>query len=272
MQSVQRVLEADTDIELFLVDNASSDGSFSQVQQAFAQDTRLHGVAFNENLGFAAGVNRVLPRTRGAYVLILNPDCLLEKATLSRLLASLEPYPQAGMAGVLVQNEDGSEQASCRRHIPTPQRALVQMLWLHKLFPHWQTVVQHQQALPSQPVTLDGISGAFMLVRRAAVEQVGLLDERYFLHCEDLDWFMRFRAAGWQILFVPEVRVTHVKGVCSQHQPLRVSWYKHRAMLMFYHKFFRASYPAPLFWAVRLGVWARFALLAALQSLKRLWH
>ncbi len=269
LESVRRVLDSTAEIELFLVDNASADGSFVQVQQTFADDARLHCRALKENIGFAGGINQVLPATRGTYILLLNPDCLIEKDTLSRLLSVLEQYPQAGMAGVLVQNQDGSEQPSCRRRIPTPARALVQMLMLHKLFPHWQTVVQTQQPLPTAPLLLEGISGAFMLVRREAVEQVGMMDDSYFLHCEDLDWFIRFQAAGWQILFVPEIRVTHIKGVCSQHQPLRVSWYKHRSMLKFYRKFFRQRYPAPLFWAVSLGVWSRFAWLAVLQGLGR---
>jgi len=269
LQAVQRALDSDTEIELFLVDNASSDNSFTQVQQAFADESRLHCKALTQNLGFAGGVNQALPSTCGTYILVLNPDCLLEKDTLSRLLAVMEQHPQAGMAGILVQNEDGTEQESSRRRIPTPGRALVQMLMLHKLFPHWQTVVQSQHALPDEPVVLEGISGAFMLVRRTAVEHVGMLDESYFLHCEDLDWFMRFQAANWQILFVPKVRVTHVKGVCSQHQPIRVSWYKHRGMLKFYRKFFRQTYPAPLFWAVSFGVWSRFTVLAFLQGLRR---
>ncbi len=268
-QAAQRVLDSDTAVELFVLDNASEDDSFTHLLHRYGTDARLHSEQLAHNLGFAAAVNRALPHVRGAYILILNPDCLISRDTLSRLRTALDAYPQAGMAGVLVLNEDGSEQASSRRHIPTPGRALVQLLFLHRLFPHWQTVAQSRQPLPTAPVELEGISGAFMCVRRAAVEQVGLLDERYFLHCEDLDWFMRFQAAGWRILFVPQLRVTHLKGVCSRRQPLRVSWYKHRAMLMFYRKFFRHSYPAPLLWVVSLGVWLRFSALALLHSLRR---
>ncbi len=268
LQSVQKVLTSDADVELFLIDNASDDDSFMAVQTAWADDPRLHCVALLENLGFAGGVNQALPQTRGTDILVLNPDCLIQADTLSRLQAVMNDHPQAGMAGVLVLNEDGSEQASCRRRIPTPGRALVQMLLLHKWFPRWQTVVHSESDLPQQPTVLEGISGAFMWVRRDAIEQVGMMDESYFLHCEDLDWFMRFQAAHWQILFVPQVSVTHLKGVCSQRQPIRVSWYKHRSMLMFYKKFFRKSYPAPLFWAVTLGVWMRFTLFAAIKLLK----
>jgi hypothetical protein len=109
---------------------------------------------------------------------------------------------------------------------------------------------------------VEAISGAFMFVRREALEQVGPLDEGYFLHCEDLDWCMRFQQAGWQVLFVPDVEVTHYKGHSSKHQPIKILWHMHRGMVRFYRKFFRARYPLPLMWLVVAGVWVRFSGLA----------
>jgi GT2 family glycosyltransferase len=103
-----------------------------------------------------------------------------------------------------------------------------------------------------------------------AMEQVGPMDDRYFLHCEDLDWCMRFRIAGWQILFVPGVEIIHNKGVCGADRPIRVEWYKHKGMILFYRKFFRRQYPVGLMYLVTAMVWTRFTILAALLSLKRL--
>ncbi len=113
------------------------------------------------------------------------------------------------------------------------------------------------------------ISGACMLVKREAVEDVGWWDEEYFLHCEDLDWCMRFRQKGWKILFVPDARIVHAKGACSQEQRLFVEWHKHKGMMRFYRKFFSHQYPSVLMGLVTVGVWLRFGLVAAGVTLRR---
>jgi GT2 family glycosyltransferase len=172
-----------------------------------------------------------------------------------------------GMAGCLIRNPDGTEQAGCRRAVPTPWRTMVRTLCLNKLFPRhprFQSFVLGGQPLPAEPVPQEAISGAFMLVRRAALEEVGALDEGYFLHCEDLDWCMRFRQASWQILFVPHAEALHYKGYCSRDRPVFVSWHMHKGMARFYRKFFRHQYPAPLMVGVFGAVWVRFVILAFL--------
>ena len=98
---------------------------------------------------------------------------------------------------------------------------------------------------------------------------VGLLDEGYFLHCEDLDWCMRFRKRGWKIMFVPDARVFHQKGACSKTRPIFVEWHKHKGMMRFYSKFFRHQYPGILFWIVGFGVWLRFGIIALNYSVKK---
>lgn len=108
-----------------------------------------------------------------------------------------------------------------------------------------------------------------MFVRRAALEQVGPLDEGYFLHCEDLDWCMRFRQAGWKIMFVPDVAVIHFKGQSSKARPIRVLWHKHKGMIRFYQKFFRREYSWALMVLVAIAVWTRFSLLALVELLGR---
>ena len=97
-----------------------------------------------------------------------------------------------------------------------------------------------------------------MFLRREAFERVGLMDEEYFLHCEDLDWCMRFWQAGWKILFVPQVRVVHLKGLSTQFHPVLSEYHKHRGMVRYYNKFFRHQYPAALMGVVRVAVWSRF--------------
>ncbi len=171
------------------------------------------------------------------------------------------------MAGSLLQNPDGSEQAGSRRAVPTPWRSFVRTFGLARVFPQYRRLfddfVLAGQPMPAGPVAMEAISGAFMLVRRSALSEVGLLDEGYFLHCEDLDWCMRFRDAGQSILFVPDVAVVHHKGHCGRDRPVRVLWHMHRGMIRFYGKFFRHQYPRPFLWVVFAGVWARFLATSA---------
>jgi GT2 family glycosyltransferase len=108
-----------------------------------------------------------------------------------------------------------------------------------------------------------------MLVKPDAVAEIGLWDEHYFLHCEDLDWCMRFVRGGWQVLFVPSAPITHAQGVCSKSRPIFVEWHKHKGMTRFYRKFFRQTYSIPLLWLVIVAIWCRFGLIALRSRLQK---
>jgi len=177
------------------------------------------------------------------------------------------------MAGCLIRNLDDSEQAGCRRRVPTPWRTFVRVLHLNTLFPsikRFECCLMHEIPLPENPVNIEAISGAFMLVKKEALEDVGRMDEGYFLHCEDLDWCMRFRQKGWKIRFVPDVEITHAKGICSEGRAVRVEWHKHKGMVRFYRKFFRHQYTLPLMLLVIFSVWGRFMAIVVVANLKRL--
>ncbi|HHM04520.1 MAG TPA: glycosyltransferase family 2 protein, partial [Gammaproteobacteria bacterium] len=225
---------------------------------------KVHILSNGKNLGFSRANNIAIQRARGRYVLLLNPDCIVNPDTLPQMLKVMESDPTAGMAGCLIRNPDGSEQPGCRRAVPTPWRTFVRIMHLYHAFPHhprFRSFLLHNDPLPKDPTPVESISGAFMLVRRSAIEQVGTLDEGYFMHCEDLDWCMRFSQAGWKILFVPSVEVIHFKGSCSKERPIRVIYHMHRGMVRFYRKFFQHHYSWPLMGLVALAVWVRFAIL-----------
>ncbi|ABA58628.1 glycosyltransferase family 2 protein [Nitrosococcus oceani] len=272
-EAVRSVLEADISLEIIVVDNGSRDSSLTCLRSIVDGDSRVRMIENNRNLGFARANNIALRQVLGEYVLLLNPDCVIRPNTLPSMLEAMVREPEAGMAGCLLRNPDGTEQAGCRRSVPTPWRTFVRVLHLNKLFPYhprFQGFVLSRQVLPRESFSLEAISGAFMLVRREGLKHVGLLDENYFLHCEDLDWCMRFRQAGWKILFVPSVEVVHYKGTCSKDWPIRVLWYKHKGMVYFYRKFFRHQYPLSLMGLVTGAVWGRFCVLAGLTLLRRL--
>jgi len=270
-QCVESLLQSSFPIHVLVSDNNSTDDSI-RFLNAKIQDSRLHVEENGRNLGFAKASNMVLPIATGEYILFLNPDCIIQPDTLTVMLGEMEKRLDVGMAGCLILNEDGSEQAGCRRRVPTPARSLIRVLRLDIPFPilRGQGLILHQHLLPEDPIDVEAISGAFMLVRRSALEDVGTMDEGYFLHCEDLDWCMRFRQKGWKILFVPHVTAVHHQGTCSDSRPVRVEWHKHKGMIRFYRKFFRHQYPLPLMLVVMISVWVRFVLQSVILTAKRI--
>ncbi len=256
--------------EVIVVDNASNDDSLVQLEAAFPGDRKLKIIRNRKNLGFAAGCNIGGKKGIGQYLLFLNPDCVLEPNAVKQLLRPLERYTDVGMVGGLLLNPNGTEQAGGRRAIPTPWRSFVRAFGLSRFADRWPRLFfdfhLHKQPLPIHPIEVEAISGACMLIRRAAMQDVGHWDEGYFLHCEDLDFSMTLRRKGWKIMFVPDVRIVHDKGGCSRSRPIFVEWHKHRGMMRFYRKFFRHQYPGPLMWLVSVGIWLRFFLVASYHS------
>ena len=259
--------------EVVLVDNASSDSSIEECAHQFEGDRRLRIVRNKANVGFAAACNIGVAVSSAPFLLFLNPDCVIQPGAVSILLAALQSAERVGMVGGLLVNADGTEQGGGRRAVPTPWRSFVRAFGLHRFAHRWPKLFYdfhlHKQPLPEGPIEVEAISGACMLVKRAAVEDVGLWDEGYFLHCEDLDWCMRFRQRGWQILFVPDARIAHALGACSRSRRVFVEWHKHKGMVRFYRKFFRHQYPGALMWLVMLGVWLRFGLAAVYLTARR---
>jgi GT2 family glycosyltransferase len=256
--------------QIIIVDNASHDGSLD----ALPDSERVRVILNPSNLGFATACNIGARASAAPYLLFLNPDCTVEPDTLTRLRQCLDSDDRIAMAGGLLLNPDGTEQSGGRRAIPTPWRSFVRAFGLHRLAHRWPKLFfdfhLHRHPLPDHPVEVEAISGACMLVKREAVEAIGLWDEGYFLHCEDLDWCMRFRQAGWKIMFVPGARVHHALGASSRSRRVFVEWHKHKGMLRFYRKFFRDQYPGVLMWLVTLGVWLRFGLVALYWTARRM--
>ena len=249
-------------VEVIVVDNVSHDGSLDGLPDS----PRIRVIRNTTNVGFAAACNIGIQASSATFLLFLNPDCFFQPGAVATLLAGLQFGDRVGMVGGLLVNEDGSEQGGGRRAVPTPWRSFVRAFGLHRFAHRWPKLFYdfhlHKQPLPEGPIEVEAISGACMLVKRETVEDVGLWDEGYFLHCEDLDWCMRFRQKGWKILFVPDARIYHALGACSRSRPFFVEWHKHRGMVRFYDKFFHHQYPGALMWLVTLGVWLRFGLVS----------
>lgn len=270
-QCVRAALEQAQSV--IVIDNASTDFSIEELRHCFPKETRLQIIINEKNSGFAAGCNIGIAASTHAYTLFLNPDCILGEDSLQRMMQTMESDLSIGMVGGYLVNPDGSEQGGARRAIPTPWRAFVRAFSLYHLEKYAPQLFfdfhLDKQPLPRASSEVEAISGALMLVRRKAIDDVGLWDEGYFLHCEDLDWCMRFKLKNWKIFFVPDASVTHFQGTCSHARPFFVAWHKHKGMLRFYRKFFRQQYPGALMVLVTSGVWLRFAATVMVYTLRK---
>jgi GT2 family glycosyltransferase len=203
-----RAATGPVEVEWFVVDSGSSDGTPDAVEQAWPDIT----VDRQPNIGFAAGNNRALARARGRYILLLNPDMEIVRGTLAALVQALDTRPQVGAASVVQQWPDGVLQPTMRC-FPSPARQLGEALMLSRLPPlkHLREEEPRAERYDDER-SADWLVGGFLLVRREAIREVGGLDERFFLFSEETDWCRRLRAAGWDIRHFPLMRVTHHTG------------------------------------------------------------
>ncbi len=238
--------EGDLGYQVCVVDNCSSDGSAAMVAAEFPQ-VRL--IANDENRGYPAANNqglRAFGYPDGAeaprFALLLNPDTELPPNALADMLRFMEAHPEAGVAGPRLVMRDGSLDLACRRSFPSPAVAFYRLVGLSRLFPNSRRFARYNLTYldPNQLAEVDSVVGAFMLVRREPIRQVGLLDETFFMYGEDLDWCYRFKSAGWKVLYNPEVTVLHVKRAASRHSArAQVEFW--RAMRLFYQKHYAAD-------------------------------
>jgi GT2 family glycosyltransferase len=252
-------LERPPSSEVLVVDNASSDGSADMVEAEFPW-VRL--IRSPRNGGFAYGNNQALRVATGEAILLLNPDTLVPRGGIAGLMRVLDEQPEAGVVGPRLLRPDGSMHLACRRSFPTPEVAFYRIVGLSRMFPSNPRFGRYNLTFidPTLPIEVDSVCGACMLVRRSVVEQVGLLDERFFMYGEDLDWCLRARAAGWTVRYEPSVVVEHQHGAASRHRALRTNLYFFRAMDIFYQKHYVHQYHPLLTGVVRIAIYAALVM------------
>jgi GT2 family glycosyltransferase len=235
--------------EVVVVDNCSTDGSARLVRDEFPLVQLIENPV---NCGFAAANNLALraylarpASERPRYVLLLNPDTVLPPTALATMVAYLDAHPEVGAAGPKLVLADGTLDLACRRSFPTPTVAFYRLIGLSALFPRSRRFGRYNLTYldPDCETEVDSVVGAFMLVRGVAIEQVGLLDEAFFMYGEDLDWAYRLKAHGWHVRYNPAVTVLHYKGQSSRQSRARTTAEFYRAMELFYRKHFARSRP-----------------------------
>jgi GT2 family glycosyltransferase len=252
-------------MRVLVVDNAAP----ARVAEAVREFPQVELLEPGRNLGFAAATNAVIRRTDGEYFLALNPDTRVHAGTLDSLLALLDGHARIGLAGPRLVREDGSFDHAARRLFPTPLGALGHFTGVGRRDGAPAALAQYRApAVERGPV--DAVSGAFMLLRRRALDEVGLFDEGYWLYMEDLDLCYRLARASWVTWYEPSVEATHVKGGSSgRHRTFRVNRAFHAGMARFYRTHYAGERSRLLNAAVYAGIAAKFAASAGRSALER---
>ncbi len=252
LHSVRAATEG-IEAEIFVVDNASHDGSADMVERAFPD---VHLLRNTSNTGFAAGNNVALRQVRGRYVLLLNTDTIVRVDTFRHLVDFMDRHPEAGAAGCKILNPDGTLQLDSRRGFPTPLAAFCKMSGLSRFFPNHLTIARYNMTFldPEECAEVDVLSGSCMLVRKEAMDEVGLLDEDYFMYGEDIDWCYRIHRAGWKIFYTPSTEIVHFRGESGRGVPLRILYRKSKAMSIFVDKHMKERYRFFPPWILHIGI------------------
>jgi N-acetylglucosaminyl-diphospho-decaprenol L-rhamnosyltransferase len=253
-------------IQIYVVDNHSRDGTVEMVRTEFPE---VELIDADHNLGYSAANNIAIRRGSAPYVLALNPDTRVTAGALDELLALMDSKPRVGICGCRLELEDGTFDHAAKRSFPTPLSALG----------HFTGIGRRQRArgrlaayrapdIERGPV--DAVNGAFMLIRRTALDDVGLFDEGYWMYMEDLDLCYRFARAGWVTWFAPEVTVIHIKaGTSGRNRTFRLNRAFHYGMFRFYRKHYAREHSRMVNLIVYLGILVKLLLSATMSAWRR---
>jgi len=231
-------------MEIIVVDNASTDGSQVAVENQYPD---VHLIRNDQNYGFAKANNIGIKESKGRYICLINSDVKVLSKCLTSLYVYIEKNPSIGMIGPRILNSDLSLQCTCR-HFPSLWNNFCSAMGLNRLFPDSRISSGDQMFYFKHDaiLSIEVLAGCFLMVRRDAFEQVGYLDDQFFMYAEDIDWCKRFHRAGWQIVFFPEAEAIHYGGASSANSPLRFSVAQEKSLFQY--------------WAKHHGTISRFAL------------
>ena len=262
-------------VETFVVDNNSHDGTAEAVRREFPE-VRLIESATNGGYAYAnnLALREVLKRPDGEmprFALLLNPDTWLPPGSLEAMVRFMDDHPEAGVSGPRLMRPNGKLDLACRRSFPSPEVSFYRMTGLSRLFPKSRRFARYNLTYldPQKVVELDSVVGAFMMVRGSILRQVGILDETFFLYGEDLDWAYRIKQAGWKVLYNGEVEVLHHKGESSRQVQTKARLEFYRAMLIFYRKHYARTTRFPLNLVVVGGIYFNAGLAMAGRAVRK---
>jgi GT2 family glycosyltransferase len=249
----------DVDCEVIVVDNASTDGSVEMVKNDFERAVLIENA---ENRGFATANNQGIAVAKGRYVLLLNSDTVVLDGAIAKTVDFADAHPKAGVVGCRVLNPDRTLQPTCFMY-PSVLNMFLSSTYLYKLFPRSRFFGRERMTWwdRNDMREVDVVTGCFMLVRREAIDQVGAMDERFFMYAEETDWCYRIKKSGWRIMFTPAAAIVHLGGQSTAKRPVAMIIQLRLSILKFVRKHsgwavqLIARFLTALFFAVRLPVW-----------------
>lgn len=254
--------EQNISYEVWVVDNNSPDESSEVVERKFPAARLIRNPA---NLGFSKANNLALKEIKSDFVLLLNPDTIVSDHVFDKTIEFLKKTPEAGMATCKLIKRDGTLDLACRRSFPSSFDGFCRATGLSKLFPKSHLFARYNLTFldENQVNEVEAINGAFMMVRGVAIRDVGLLDERFFMYMEDLDWCYRFKQKGWKVYYIPEPRVIHLKGSSGKKSSERMIREFFESMKIFCQKNYRPHQYMIHYWFTVAGIkaWKYITLL-----------
>lgn len=268
LEAISRAAEG-ISYEIIVVDNASSDGSRAFLEPRFPQ---VQFIWNEQNVGFGAANNQAIGQAKGEYILLLNPDTLLQEDTLQVMLEHMKTNPKCGVSGCKILNADGSFAPESRRSVPTLANSLYKTLGLTALFPKSKRFGAYYLGWLSEDEAgaVPVLSGSFMFFRGDVLRSLGGFDERFFMYGEDIDLSVRVCEAGWEIEYVPTTSIIHYKGESSRKDDLRYIRHFNEAMYLFYEKHYSQGVYRLFRVVIRLAVAVRTLTSFVSQKLKRI--
>jgi len=255
LSSIQRSLKG-IPHEIIVVDNHSVDGSTSLIKSKFSEVILIEN---KENLGFGKANNQAIRLAKGEFVVLINPDTVVQEDTFVKLLEFFDQHPPAGAVTCKIINPDGTFSIDCRHSIPTPTIALWKVLGFSRLFPKSRIFGKYNLTYldENQTYQVPAISGSFMMIRRQVFDKVGLFDERFFMYCEDIDLCQRINARGYQIYYVPTTQIVHYKGESTKKDRLDYVVAFNKSLYLFFQKYYAPQSIFLFRWFIILGILLR---------------
>lgn len=255
IQSLERALKK-IPYEIWLVDNNSVDGSVAYISKNFPS---VNIIANDHNVGFGRANNQALDKVQGDFVVLINPDTVVQEDTFTKLLEFFNQTPDASVATCKIINPDGSFSVDCRHSIPTPLIAFWKVTGLSKLFQKSNIFGKYNLTYldPDQTYSVPAISGSFMMIKKDALDKIGHFDERFFMYCEDIDLCYRLNKSGFRIFYVPTTQIVHYKGESTKKDKLDYVITFNRSLYKFFQKYYAPSSIFLFRWIVAIGIFLR---------------
>ncbi|MCK5852876.1 glycosyltransferase family 2 protein [bacterium] len=267
LRSIYMSLNGDIAVKVYVVDNASKD-NINLLQQKFSQVILSKN---RMNIGFAKAVNHAISKTNAPNILLLNPDTIVDKNFFKSMLVFMGKNPDVGIAGPKIYENDGYIQGSARA-FPTPMTALFgRNSFMTKFFPDNRLTrknILNTTANGDTPLTVDWVSGACMMVRRTAIEDVGLMDENFFMYWEDADWCRRMIHKEWKVVYYPGASIVHFSGKSSDHNLIQSVVAFHKSAYYLFKKYYSDPFGIMRGFAM-MGLGSRACFLLAIHGLRR---